>query len=50
VYVRDAVMFTDMDAVFADVFGSARPARTTIPGVKFRFRVGVEIDLVAAVG
>jgi 2-iminobutanoate/2-iminopropanoate deaminase len=50
VYVRDAEMFTHMDAVFADAFGSARPARTTIPGVNFRAGVDVEIDLVAAVG
>ncbi|HEY2313072.1 MAG TPA: RidA family protein [Streptosporangiaceae bacterium] len=50
VYIRDAEMFTRMDAVFADAFGSARTARTTIPGVNFRAGVDVEIDLVAAVG
>ena len=48
VYVRDAAMFGEMDAAFAEVFGAARPARTTIPGVAFRAGVDVEIDLIAA--
>jgi 2-iminobutanoate/2-iminopropanoate deaminase len=48
VYVREAAMFGEMDAAFADVFGAARPARTTIPGIAFRAGVDVEIDLVAA--
>jgi 2-iminobutanoate/2-iminopropanoate deaminase len=49
VYVRDAGMFGEMDAAYAEVFGTARPARTTIPGVEFRAGVDVEIDLIAAV-
>ena len=48
VYVRDAAMFGEMDAAYADVFGAARPARTTIPGIDFRAGVDVEIDLIAA--
>ena len=48
VYVRDASMFAEMDAAYAEVFGAARPARTTIPGIAFRPGVDVEIDLVAA--
>jgi len=50
VYIRDASMFAEMDAVFAETFGTARPARTTIPGPVFRAGVDVEIDLVAATG
>ena len=48
VYVRDAGMFSEMDAAYAEAFGAARPARTTIPGVGFRPGVDVEIDLIAA--
>lgn len=48
VYTRDASMFAEMDAVYADVFGTAKPARTTVPGLAFRAGVDVEIDLVAA--
>ena len=48
VYVRDAAMFGEMDTAFAEVFGAARPARTTIPGIDFRDGVDVEIDLIAA--
>jgi 2-iminobutanoate/2-iminopropanoate deaminase len=49
VYVRDAGMFSEMDAAFAEAFGPTKPARTTIPGVDFRPGVDVEIDLIAAV-
>jgi enamine deaminase RidA (YjgF/YER057c/UK114 family) len=48
VYVRDAAMFSEMDAAYAEAFGAARPARTTIPGVEFRPGIDVEIDLIAA--
>lgn len=48
VYVRDAGMFGEMDAAYAEAFGATRPARTTIPGVAFRPGVDVEIDLIAA--
>jgi len=40
-------MFSEIDAAYADVFGAARPARTTIPGIDFRSGVDVEIDLIA---
>lgn len=50
VYLREATMFAEMDAAFADFFGAARPARTTIPGITFRPGVDVEIDLIAAAG
>lgn len=50
VYLRDPAMFGEMDAAYAEVFGTARPARTTIPGADFpRADVDVEIDLIAAV-
>jgi 2-iminobutanoate/2-iminopropanoate deaminase len=49
VYIRDAEMFGEMDTAFAEFFGDARPARTTIPGIAFRSGVDVEIDLIAAV-
>lgn len=49
VFLRDAGMFAEMDAVFAEVFGTARPARTTLPGLQFREGVDVEIDLIAAI-
>ena len=48
VYTREAGMFSEMDAAFAEAFGAARPARTTIPGIDFRPGVDVEIDLIAA--
>ena len=48
VFIRDEAMFAEMDAVFAEVFGSARPARTTLPGLQFRPGVDVEIDVIAA--
>lgn len=50
VYLRDASMFAEMDAAFADAFGGTGPARTTIPGIAFRAGVDVEIDLIAAAG
>ena len=49
VFLRDAGMFAEMDAVFAEVFSTARPARTTLPGLQFREGVDVEIDLIAAI-
>lgn len=50
VNLRDSGMFAGMDAVFAEVFGTVKPARTTVPGLAFRAGVDVEIDLVAAAG
>jgi 2-iminobutanoate/2-iminopropanoate deaminase len=50
VYLRDAAAFAEMDAVYAEVFGDHRPARTTLPGIGFRPGAEVEIDLTAAIG
>lgn len=49
VFLRDAAMFSEMDAVFSEFFGSGRPARTTVPGLQFKEGTDVEIDLVAVV-
>jgi 2-iminobutanoate/2-iminopropanoate deaminase len=49
VFLRDAAMFAEMNAVFSEVFGSALPARTAVPGLQFREGVDVEIDVIAAI-
>jgi 2-iminobutanoate/2-iminopropanoate deaminase len=49
VFLRDASMFSEMDAVFSEFFGSRKPARTTVPGLQFKEGTDVEIDLVAVV-
>jgi enamine deaminase RidA (YjgF/YER057c/UK114 family) len=42
-------MFAEMNAAFGEVFGSALPARTAVPGLQFREGVDVEIDVIAAI-
>jgi 2-iminobutanoate/2-iminopropanoate deaminase len=49
VFLRDAAMFAEMNAAFGEVFGSALPARTAVPGLQFREGVDVEIDVIAAI-
>jgi 2-iminobutanoate/2-iminopropanoate deaminase len=49
VFLRDAAMFGEMDAVFSEFFSSGKPARTTVPGLQFKEGTDVEIDLVAVV-
>jgi 2-iminobutanoate/2-iminopropanoate deaminase len=49
VFLRDASMFSEMDAVFSEFFSAGRPARTTVPGLQFKEGTDVEIDLVAVV-
>jgi 2-iminobutanoate/2-iminopropanoate deaminase len=48
VFLRDASMFGDMDAAFSEAFGSAKPSRTTVPGLRFGDGTDVEIDVIAA--
>jgi 2-iminobutanoate/2-iminopropanoate deaminase len=47
VFLRDIGQFTDMDAAFSEAFGSAKPSRTTVPGLRFRDGTDVEIDVIA---
>ena len=49
VFPRNLADFTVIDHAFAEAFGPARPARTTVPCTGFRAGLEVEIDLIAAV-
>jgi 2-iminobutanoate/2-iminopropanoate deaminase len=50
VYLRDMADFGAMNAVYADFFGDARPARATVAVAGLPRDARVEIDCVAAVG
>ena len=50
VYVRDMEDFPRMNAVYAEYFGDAKPARTTIQAARLPLDIGVEIDAIAWVG
>jgi 2-iminobutanoate/2-iminopropanoate deaminase len=49
VYLRDMADFAAMNAVYAEFFGDARPARATVAVAGLPRDVRVEIDCVAAV-
>ena len=50
VYLREMNDFPRMNAVYAEYFGDAKPARTTIQAARLPLDIGVEIDAVAWVG
>jgi 2-iminobutanoate/2-iminopropanoate deaminase len=50
VYLRDMADFSAMNTVYAEFFGSARPARATVAVAGLPRDVRVEIDCVAVVG
>jgi 2-iminobutanoate/2-iminopropanoate deaminase len=50
VYLRDMDKFPRMNAVYAEYFGEAKPARTTTQAARLPLDIGVEIDAVAWVG
>lgn len=50
VYLRDMSDFTAMNAVYAEFFGDARPARATVAVAGLPRDARVEIDCIAAVG
>jgi 2-iminobutanoate/2-iminopropanoate deaminase len=49
VYIKDGADFAAMNAVYAEFFGDAKPARTTIV-CGFAADIKVEIDCVAYIG
>lgn len=49
VYLRDMAEFAAMNEVYADFFGSARPARATVAVAGLPKDVRVEIDCIAAI-
>ena len=49
VFLRNAADFAVMDRLFAEAFGTVRPARTTVPCFGFREELDLEIDVIAAV-
>ncbi len=50
VYLRDMADFGAMNAVYAEFFGDARPARATVAVAGLPRDARVEIDCIAAVG
>ncbi len=48
VFLRDMADFAAMNAVYADFFGDARPARSTVAAAGLPRDVLVEIDCIAA--
>mgnify|MGYP000505575746 CR=1 FL=1 len=48
VYIADIALWGRFNAVYADVFGDHRPARTVVPVPTLHHGVLVEIDAVAA--
>lgn len=50
VYLRDMADFAAMNAVYAEFFGDARPARATVAVAGLPRDARVEIDCVAAIG
>ena len=50
VYLRNGSDFAAMNAVYAEFFGEAKPARTTIECKFADSRMLVEIDCIAYVG
>jgi 2-iminobutanoate/2-iminopropanoate deaminase len=50
VFLRDMADFTAMNEVYAEAFGSAKPARSTVAVAGLPKDVRVEIELVAVLG
>jgi len=50
VYLREMDDFARMNAVYAEHFGEAKPARTTVQAARLPLDIGVEIDAVAWAG
>ncbi len=50
VYLRNMDDFARMNAVYAEYFGDAKPARTTIQAGRLPMDIGIEIDAIAWVG
>jgi 2-iminobutanoate/2-iminopropanoate deaminase len=50
VYVSDIGLWDRVNAVYARVFGSHRPARAVVPTRELHFGFQVEIDVIAAEG
>lgn len=50
VYVTDLALWGRFNAVYAEILGDHRPARTVIPVPELHHGVAVEVDVVAAVG
>lgn len=49
VYIADVALWGRFNAVYADFFGSHRPARTVVPTLPLHHGFQVEIDAVAVV-
>ena len=50
VYVTDLALWGRFNAVYAEILGDHRPARTVIPVPELHHGVAVEVDVVASVG
>lgn len=50
VYVSDIALWGEVNAVYAEVFGDHRPARTVVPTRDLHHGCLVEVDAIAAVG
>jgi 2-iminobutanoate/2-iminopropanoate deaminase len=50
VYLRDMDDFARMNAIYAEHFGDAKPARTTIQAARLPLDIGVEIEAIAWLG
>jgi 2-iminobutanoate/2-iminopropanoate deaminase len=48
VYISDVALWTEVNAIYADVFGDHRPARTIVPCNTLHHGFQVEIDAMAA--
>jgi 2-iminobutanoate/2-iminopropanoate deaminase len=50
VYVSDIVHWPQVDRVYAEMFGSCRPARTVVPTAPLHYGALIELSATAAIG
>lgn len=50
IYISDMSLWTDVNAVYADVMGDAKPARAIVPVGPLHYGYQIEIQAVGAVG
>jgi 2-iminobutanoate/2-iminopropanoate deaminase len=50
IYVSDVSMWSSVNAIYAQILGSHRPARAVVPTRELHFGALIEIEAIAAVG
>jgi len=47
IYIPDVSLWGQVDKIYADFFGSHKPARVVVPTRKLHYGLGIEVDVIA---